>query len=700
MEDMDDNASSAGFEPLLITEEAGEPDRTLAVQRENNTTQSGLSFAATQLHQSALIRPYLQEMDVLLKSCEELTGISFGSHYSKGFSGTHDSSHGQSEGEVAMESASPQAYLSTNYIDTHMDGAGTEEQPGQGQLQGKDTITSRCGLSTGVCCQTEMPVSSAGNKLSEAMVEYEGQLLGMLSMLESCAEEAGMDFEPQGWTTDESQEYVHISKGTTMVPIQQVAPVKLEEQPMRLEAWAAQRAEGVSRDNSGGSVGSVATRSRQNNLLCCDNMVGVSMEGLEKSGKTDQAVPDPLSVLPGPLGSNENDILYCEGTEMRHMYDTETKRDIRGTEEEDTEMPAEETPELKIGTIDLRSGLNGLKELGSQMDERIQEVQCLEKRRKDLLAEVLKLRGNDTQTVTEGSNKEDQSTEEQTDSKVEELMKIFKREEEERREERKKEIQSLSEERADEERRMWKVNLERMGLQEELRKLKRRLFTMVRECTHSQSSLNNQRREVELLKREEEKLQSLVLQLTEERSQLKLAQEQQLIELQAQLQAQTSQTSNSQEELTEYRRQSCGDIQQYLQGALKTLENRYEPILVALLKRRDTTAGALVKAKEQAQELRAQLRPLQDEIQKLNLQRACLEEKLKLICLHRREDVDQYKETVHCLEESSRELKTELIIQKKKTKAIEELKDSLTKQLIIYRAAINNHNECDGETKT
>ena len=70
---------------------------------------------------------------------------------------------------------------------------------------------------------------------------------------------------------------------------------------------------------------------------------------------------------------------------------------------------------------------------------------------------------------------------------------------------------------------------------------------------------------------------------------------------------------------------------------------RYEPILLALLKRREATAGALVKAKERAQELRAQLRPLRDEIQKLKLQRSCLEEKLKLIHLHRREDTGRHK---------------------------------------------------------
>lgn len=43
------------------------------------------------------------------------------------------------------------------------------------------------------------------------------------------------------------------------------------------------------------------------------------------------------------------------------------------------------------------------------------------------------------------------------------------------------------------------------------------------------------------------------------------------------------------------------------------------------------------------------------------------------------------QETVYFLEESSRELKTELKIQKRKTKEIEDLRDSLNKQLLLYR---------------
>lgn len=70
---------------------------------------------------------------------------------------------------------------------------------------------------------------------------------------------------------------------------------------------------------------------------------------------------------------------------------------------------------------------------------------------------------------------------------------------------------------------------------------------------------------------------------------------------------------------------------------------RFEPILVALLKRREAAAAALVKAKEQAQELKAKLRPLKEENQELKLKRACLEEKLRLIGTQGRQDVQHYK---------------------------------------------------------
>lgn len=73
----------------------------------------------------------------------------------------------------------------------------------------------------------------------------------------------------------------------------------------------------------------------------------------------------------------------------------------------------------------------------------------------------------------------------------------------------------------------------------------------------------------------QEELQSVVHQLTGELSQLTTAHKRQMLELQEKLSSQScSQTPNTQEELTECRRSSCGDIQQYLQAGLKTLEDR------------------------------------------------------------------------------------------------------------------------------
>ncbi|XP_075968819.1 uncharacterized protein sync [Anarhichas minor] len=688
---MEDDSVSSGFEPLFIKEEDVDPDRTLA-------TRSGITFKGTQLNQSVLIKPYLQEMDDLLKGCEELIGVPFGSRFSASHNETSstESTRSHSKEEDTSESygetsVSPQAYLSTSYMDTHMDGAETEDQPAQAQSQILGTIGSRCGVTSVASRQKEMPLTSAGNQLSDTMVEYEGQLLGMLAMLESSIEESRMDYEPQGCGPDASQEYVHISKyprlnrGATLVPVEQGSPMTLETQPMQLESWAGQHAGGekASRESRHEeTVGSATNGGLQSNF---------SMTTLEWQ---DHGVLDPLFGFSGPsmpLDSTENDPMCCEATKTGYFStkeDTCMKRDVTGIEVDDAE-------ELKMDTIDLGSGMNDLSALGCQMEACIEEVQWLERRRKELLTEVLELRGTKDRGESAGSNEEE---EEQLDSKVVELMNAFKREEEGRREERKKEIQGLREERAEEERMLWKVNLERQGLHEELRRLKRRLFAVARDCAHNQAALNTQHREVELLRREEEKLQSLVLQLTEEDSRLRAAQQQQLLDLQAALQAQTSsQTSSTQDELTKCRRHSCGDVQQYLQGGLKALEDRYEPILLTLLKRREATAGALLKAKEQAQELRAQLRPLKEEIQRLNLQRACLEEKLKLIHFQRREDMGQYKETVSFLEDSSRELRTELKIQKRKTKEIEELRDSLNKQLLLFRAAIEEHNESDDD---
>lgn len=90
-------------------------------------------------------------------------------------------------------------------------------------------------------------------------------------------------------------------------------------------------------------------------------------------------------------------------------------------------------------------------------------------------------------------------------------------------------------------------------------------------------------------------------------------------------------------------RRASSDLQQYLQGGIKALEEWYEPRLVALLKRREGSADALSKSREQCQALKAQLGPLQDKEQRLGLERARLEERIHLMERQRKENVEQYR---------------------------------------------------------
>ncbi|XP_068603157.1 myosin heavy chain, muscle isoform X2 [Brachionichthys hirsutus] len=706
MEDLDDSMSSTGFKSLFAKEEDADPDSSRMERSECNTAQTGLTFTGTQLAQSALIQPYLQEMGGLLKSCEGLTGIPFSSHFTASYNETTltKSSHSHSRGEESTAShgercISPSAYLVTSYIDTHMDGVETEDEQAQGQSRCLDPNSERRGVIADVCCQREMPLTSAGHKLSGTMLEYEGKLMGMLAMLDNCMGEAEMDFEPQDWGTDASQEYVHISQSskTTLAPLQQGNLIHLENQPMHIESWSQQEAgedEALKESRNEVTGVSASNGSQQSPMLHGDNMGAFSKKQLESQWalKTENNFS-----LQMPLYRTEKYSLHHEGLKTEGVSTAEgqnTKDDVTEIEVDETGQTSEEDREPRLDNLDLGSGRKELSALGRQIEECIEEVQRLEKRRNELLAEGLGLRGNSQKEEAEDSNKE-----KSIDRQVIELMSSLRKEEEGRREESKREIQSLGEERAEEERRVWRVQLERQGLQDELRNVKRSLFAMARDCAQNQFTLNTQHHEVAALS-EEEKLQSLLRQLTEERSNLRTAHNQQILDLQARRQAQSvTQTSVTQDELTQCKRHSCGDIQQYLQGGLKALEDRYEPILLALLKRREAAAAAQVKAREHAQELRAQLRPLKEEIQKLNLQRSCLDQKLKIIHLQRREDAGQYKEAIFFLEESSRELKTELKIQKRKTNAIEDLRDSLSQQLQFYKAAIEHHT-CDDMEKT
>lgn len=481
MEGLDETVSS-GFEPLFINEDEEDRERTPMGQQQRNMTQSGFSFIGTQMNTFSLIKPYLKEMDDLLKSCEELTSLPLSSHLSESYNemGLMESTNTHRKGEDGPEcyeekNVSQQGYLFTRYIDTNMDVAGTQDKMAQTDSQVLASVSSSCGVSSGISCQREMPLTSAGHKLSDTMAEYEGQLSGMLSMLESCMEEAAMDFEPQDWVTDTSQEYVHISKNyqqcqdKTQVTMQQDRPKMFESEMMKSESEAGQdlgRAQVLQESRNEVTVVLPVKSMAQNPGNSCGSLVGLSKEPLEME-KTDESHTDPLSLFSDT--SFNNGSMQCEVTGIEADY--------------------------------MGSGQTDLCAVGSQMEKCIQEVQQLEERRKVLLQEVLELRRQKDREKMEGCQEE--VTEESTERQVTELMDALKKEEEERREEAKKEIQVLREERAEMERRMWKVNLETHGLQEELRKLRRRLFAIARDCAQNQFLLNNQHHQVDVLKREE-----------------------------------------------------------------------------------------------------------------------------------------------------------------------------------------------------
>lgn len=511
-----DDPEATEFMPLFITEEAGDPDRKTTEQSEGNKNPSTASFTGTKLKQSALIKPYLQEMDELLKSCEELTGISLSSHYSPSYTETSlsKSSHGQGKEEVAKENFG-EAYLSTSYIDTDIDKAEREDKQAQDQSMG--SIINRDGITIEASRHKNMPLTSAGNKLSESMVEYEGQLLGMLAMLESSMEEAGMDFESRELVADAGQEYVHISKSphyyrsTTLTPIKQDRSLELETHTMELESCVDD--DKASKDSRIQVAVGSAAQSQQNPLPRCEKMDDISAERPQGHSdfKMDQGTTYKkfrFSGLQMLLDDTEKDPVYCEETQTKHRFykGRGTKGDKTESDVEDPELPREEREKLTMSNTDQGSTMNELKALGSQMEDCIEGVQQLEKRRKELLLDVLQLRGQEEKDEAEGGSAEEEETEEWVNHKVVELLNVLKKEEEARQEVKKREMDDLRNKRAEEEKKLWSVNLETQGLQEELRKLKRRLFTMVRECAHNQAALNNQQRETELLRREEVRL--------------------------------------------------------------------------------------------------------------------------------------------------------------------------------------------------
>ncbi|KAJ8333195.1 hypothetical protein SKAU_G00420910 [Synaphobranchus kaupii] len=231
--------------------------------------------------------------------------------------------------------------------------------------------------------------------------------------------------------------------------------------------------------------------------------------------------------------------------------------------------------------------------------------------------------------------------------------------------------------------RLARAELGKRSLQEQVRQVKRRLFLVARDCIQSQVTLATRQHEVAQFAITQEELTAQIQGLAEEASQLQEDQQEQLRAAQEQVRT-AGRRRRPCSDLT-YNRRVSMEIQEYLKGGVLALERRYEPRLLALLRRRQWGEEALRRHREEALDLRAHIGPLSEELQALELQRVCLEERVALMERERDENVAQYRETLEVLEQGLRDLRTEVQVQKKTNEEMENLKTSLTKELDVHR---------------
>ncbi|KAG1947224.1 syncoilin [Pimephales promelas] len=285
---------------------------------------------------------------------------------------------------------------------------------------------------------------------------------------------------------------------------------------------------------------------------------------------------------------------FTKRTKFEEMCLPEKEQTVSEVENDAAEVLVEARPEL--------SATMELQKLRAAFESCIEEVGQLEHRRDELVQELLELQEPMAQ-----------------------------------------ELQTIREALGEEQGLLSKVRLERQSLQKETQMTKKRLFIVARDCTQRQVELELQQKEVEQLNQAQEELKSLAVKMTEEITKIRSDHQSHLQEMQKQQNlTQESSERKTRSYVAQGRQASC-DLQQYLHGGIKALEEFYEPRVESLLKRQEITMDALGKAKEQCQEMRAQLGPLRQEEQSLKLQRTCLEERIRLMEIQRRENVEQYR---------------------------------------------------------